>query len=243
MSDILIAGKELPESLELAVSFTKQNKNVFTSIRTDGELSTLEASDMIDACLWNKASAISARSFLIQGESKLKELTDYLFYFDALYFASKFEYDKTENITLASDTMINSFQFLANELLFRLEQRKDPVTVTFLLKTYPSKFDLVHNSTKTLNTLPASNIVSSAQEAFIALAQNFATLVQEKQYLSVALAKCDSSNEYYDNEELIAQWVAGNIEALKKSKSRQNAKQASTWIKVGSKVSGFSLFK
>lgn len=243
MGDILIAGKELPESLELAVSFTKQNRNVFTSIRTDGELSTLEASDMIDACLWNKGSAISARSFLIQGESKLKELDNYLFYFDALYFASKFEYDRTDNISMASDTMINSFQFLANELLFRLEQRKDPVTVTFMVKTYPSKFDILHAGSKALNTVPASNIVNSAQEAFIALAQNFATLVQEKQYLSVSLVRCDPSNEYYNNEEYIAAWISQNLEALKNSKNRQSAKNAATWVKVGSKISGFSLFK
>lgn len=242
MSDILIAGKELPDCLELAESFI-ENKKVFTSAKQDAEIANFEA-EGIFSCNWNKSSAISARSFIIKAETKLKELNQYLIYFDAVAFASKFELDRTENISTAVELMIASYQFLINELLIRLEQRKDPVVVSFLVKTYPSKFETLHNGTKALNLVPCCNIVSAAQAAFISLAENVSILVADRPYLSVLLAKCDPSNEFYSNETEIGKWISLGMDALEHSKSKQTAKQAATWIKVGQKVSsGFSLFK
>ena len=72
MSDILIAGKELPECLELAEGFTN-TKKVFISAKKDIDLSPFE-SEGIYSTNWNKASAISARSFLITAETKMKDL-------------------------------------------------------------------------------------------------------------------------------------------------------------------------
>lgn len=242
MSDILIAGKEMPDSADLAESLAKTNRTVMTAGKADLDLSTFEA-EGIYSCLWNRSSAISARSFLLQGETKLKELNEYVIVFDSKYYASKFELDRTENVSSAVDTMIASYQFIINELTLRLEQRKDPVTVMFLAKTYPSKSEMVHGG-RSANIVPTSNIVNSAQAAFISLAENFATYVNEKPYLSVVLAKCEISSDDYDNEVSIGEWIGKTMDSFANSKSKQSVKQASTWQKVGGKVSsGFSLFK
>ncbi|MCQ2583753.1 MAG: hypothetical protein MJ160_07585 [Treponema sp.] len=242
MSDILIAGKELPECLELAEGFTN-TKKVFISAKKDIDLSPFE-SEGIYSTNWNKASAISARSFLITAETKMKELNQYVVIFDANLFASKFELDKTENIPVGIETMFASYQFFVNELLLRLEQRKDPAMITFLVKTYPSKFETLHSSAKNVNLIPSSNIVNSAQSAFISLAENCSTLVADKPYMSVLLARCDSTNELYNEERAIGEWLSQSMDAIMQMKGHQSAKQASTWVKVGTKVStGFSLFK
>ena len=95
-----------------------------------------------------------------------------------------------------------------------------------------------------MNIHPTSNIVNSAQQAFIALAENFATLVADKQYLSVLLAKCDHSNELFNNEKYLANWVKESISAIEGYKNHQSVKQACSWVKAGNKVSsGFTLFK
>ena len=91
---------------------------------------------------------------------------------------------------------------------------------------------------------PTSNLVNAAQQAFISLAENISTLVSDKSYLSVILAKCDPSNELFDNEKQIAEWITQGIDTVKSMKNHQTIKQAGTWNKVGAKIStGFSLFK
>ena len=66
----------------------------------------------------------------------------------------------------------------------------------------------------------------------------------ERDYLSVILAKCAYSNELYKNEDAIADWTISAFDTVKTMKNAQTVKQATTWNKVGAKVStGFSLFK
>lgn len=243
MSDILIAGNDMPDSVELAEGLAKTNKKVICAAKGDVDLSNFEA-EGIFCSPWNRSSAISARSFLLQGETKLRELNEYLIIFDSRYYSSKFELDRTENVSAATDAMFASYQFLINELSNRLEQRKDNVTVMFLVKSYPCKNELVHSGNRNANIIPTSNIVNSAQAAFEALANNFATYVNEKSYLNVILAKCELNNDIYDNDAEIAEWISKTLESVSNSKNKQNVKQACTWQKVGGKISsGFSLFK
>ena len=243
MSDILIAGKEMPDSVELAESLAKTNRNVMSAAKVDVDFANFEI-EGIYGSTWNRSSAISARSFLLNGETKLRELDQYVILFDSKYYASKFELDRTENVSSAVDTMIASYQFLINELTLRLDQRKDPVTVMFLEKSYPSRFELVNSGSRNANIVATSNIVNCAQAAFEVLAENFATYVNEKAYLSVVLAKCEHTNDIYDNEAAIGEWIARTMDSVAASKSKQTLKQACTWQKVGGKVSsGFSLFK
>lgn len=242
MSDILLAGKDLPDCLEFAEGLLNSNK-VFTCAKKDLDLSPFE-SEGIYSCQWNRSSAISSRSFIIKAETTMQELDQYIIYFDSMFFASKFELDKTENVSVALDTMFASYQFFVNELLLRLEQKKDPAVVSFVLRSYPSKFETLHSSNKSVNLVPSSNIVNAAQCAFVSLAENISTLVADKPYMSVVLVNCEPANEMYNDEKALGTWVSQTMDSVRKQKSHQSVKQASTWLKPGTKVStGFSFFR
>ena len=242
MSDILLAGKDLPDCLEFAEGLLNSNK-VFTCAKKDLDLSPFE-SEGIYSCQWNRSSAISSRSFIIKAETTMQELDQYVIYFDSMFFASKFELDKTENVSVALDTMFASYQFFVNELLLRLEQKKDPAVVSFLFSSYPSKFETLHSSNKSVNLVPSSNIVNAAQCAFVSLAENISTLVADKPYMSVVLVNCEPANEMYNDEKALGTWVSQTMDSVRKQKSHQSVKQASTWLKPGTKVStGFSFFR
>lgn len=242
MADILIVGKDLPDNLDFAEAFVATRK-VFCVARDESEIHNFEAQGIL-ASTWNRDSAISSRSLIIKAETKLEELNEFVLFFDSYWFGTKFELDRTEDLSLAIETMIKGYQYFINELILRLEQRKEPVTVVFLVKTYPSKADLLHSGNKNINLHPTSNIVNAAQQAFISLAENFATLVSDRQYLQVLLAKCDNTNELFNSDKELAAWVKESITAIEGFKNHQGVKQACTWIKAGGKVSnGFSLFK
>ena len=86
--------------------------------------------------------------------------------------------------------------------------------------------------------------MSAAKQAFISMAENFSTIVSDKNYICVLLAKCSMGNELYKNEKLIGDWLCESLTTVSAAKNHQSVKAASTWNKVGSKVStGFALFK
>ena len=242
MADILIVGKDLPDSLDFAEAFVTTRK-VFGVVHDEGEAGNFEAQGIM-ATTWNRASAISSRSLIIKAETKLEQLNEYVLFFDSYWFGTRFELDRTEDVSVAVETMISSFQYFINELTLRLEQRKEPVTVAFVVKTYPSKAEIVHSGSKNINLHPTSNIVNAAQQAFISMAENFATLVSDRQYLSVLLAKCDQTNELCNSDKELGKWVKESLGVIEGFKTRQNVKQACSWVKAGGKISnGFSLFK
>ena len=241
MSNIVIIGKDLPDNLELAESYAAKGKTVFVTSKSEAETAKFE-SENIYATTWNKASAISAHSLIIKAETKLTDIEEVLFYFDAYHFASKFELDKSEEIANAVDSMINSYLYASCELLKRIDQIKDNTFVSFLIREYPSKCESL--SSKIPVNTPANTVVSAAQSAFISIAESFATNIADRPYLNVFLAKCPFNNELYKNEKAIAEWMCDSVEAIKGLKKPLNVKQAATWNKVGGKVStGFSLFR
>ena len=122
MSDILIVGKDLPDCIDFAEAFVATRK-VFCVTKEEGDAANFEA-EGIRAGTWNRASAISSRALIIKAETKLEELNQFVIYFDSYYFGTKFELDRTEDISLAIDTMVASYQYFINELLIRLEQQK-----------------------------------------------------------------------------------------------------------------------
>lgn len=242
MSNLLLMGKDLPDSLDFCEELSKNNRTVFTSSKPESEIINFE-SEKIYSCLCNKASAISAHSFIIKAETKLQRFDESIIIFDAPYFATRFTTDKADEISSAVDTMINSYLFFTSELLKRIDQSKEKAFVCFLLKTAPSKFELLSNSSKA-NQLPSTNIVTEAQALFETLAQNFATNVADRNYLNVLLAKKSYNSEGFQTDSEIADWITSSFDTLKNSKHPQTIKQALNWNKVGTKVStGFSLFK
>lgn len=243
MSKTLVIGKDLPDCLDFAEVLAKTERTIFTVAKSDAEVPNFEAENIF-ATTWNKSSAISAHSLLIKAETKFNTIDEVVFYFDTSYFCTKFELDRTEDISAAVDAMINPFLYMTNELLHRADQRKEKLIVSFLVKEYPSKNVVVNNSSKMPNVLPAAAIVSAAEAAFISIAENFATYVNDREYLSVLLAKCAFNNELYKNEKGIASWLAESLEVITKMKNKQSVKHATNWNKVGSKVqTGFTLFK
>ena len=241
MSNTLFIGKDLPDGLEFAEALADSGRSVFGIAKSESDASKFD-SEKIFASTWNKSSAVSAHSVIIKAETKLEKLDEVVFYFDASNFCTQFELDRTEDVSNAVDTMINSFIFSTAELLKRIDQSKEKISVAFLIKEYPSKYEMV--SSKTAGIVPASGIVSAAQAAFCALAENFSTYVAERNYLSVILAKCGFTNELYKNEDGIADWLVSSLDSLKTMKNPQTAKQAGVWNKAGAKVStGFALFR
>ena len=241
MSNTLLIGKDLPDSLGFAEVLADSGRSVFGTAKSEADAAKFE-SEKIYATTWNKASAVSAHSVIIQAETKLENFDEVVFYFDAANFCTQFELDRTEDLSNGIDSMISSFLYASTELLKRLDQRKEKASVLFLIKEYPSKYEML--SSKTAGLVPASTVVSAAQAAFCAIAENFATNVADRDYLSVVLAKCGFTNEFYKNEDGIADWVVSALNTVKTLKNPQTVKQACNWNKVGGKLStGFSLFK
>lgn len=241
MSNTLFIGKDLPDGLEFAEALADSGRSIFGIAKSEEDSAKFE-SEKIFSSTWNKSSAVSAHSIIIKAETKLESFDEVVFYFDSSYFCTHFELDRTEDISNAVDTMINSFLFSTNELLKRIDQRKEKITVGFIVKEYPSKFEML--SSKTSGIVPASGIVSSAQAAFCAMAENFSTNINGRDYLSVILAKCNYANELYKSEDMLADWLVSAFNTVKTMKNPQTIKQATTWNKVGGKLqTGFSLFK
>lgn len=241
MSNTLLIGKDLPSSLEFMEALTSTSRKVFGIAKNQTEENNFE-SENIYSTTWNKSSAVSAHSVLIKAETTLDDYNEVIFYFDSEYFASIYETDKTEEISNAVDNMINSFLFSTTELFKRIEQRKEKIIVSFLIKELPSKAEFTMS--KSSGITPASAIVSAAQQTFISLAESFASNVAGRNYLSVILAKGNNSNELFKNEKGLALWLAESFDAVRQMKNPQTVKQALNWNKLGSKVqTGFSLFK
>ncbi len=244
MSNTLIIGKDLPDSLEFAEVFANSGRKVFVASKPDSNVSNFEAEEIYSTS-WNRSSAISARSLIIKAETKIQDINEVIVYFDAPAYAAKFDTDKTENVSAAVDMMISGYQLFINEFLFRLNQRQEKTALSFLVRSCPSKYDMIHTySYKNTSIMPASNIVISSECAFIALAENIAAFYGDSQLCTVFLAQCNATNELYKNEQEIARWMISSFDALKEPKLKYGVKQATSWNKVGAKLStGFSLFK
>ena len=241
MSNTLLIGKDLPDGLGFAEVLADSGRSVFGTAKSEADAAKFE-SEKIYATTWNKASAVSAHSVIIQAETKLESFDEVVFYFDAANFCTQFELDRTEDLSNGIDSMVSSFLYASTELIKRLDQRKEKASVLFLIKEYPSKYEML--SSKTAGLVPASTVVSAAQAAFCAIAENFATNVADRDYLSVVLAKCGFTNDFYKNEDGIADWVVSVLNTVKTLKNPQTVKQACSWNKVGGKLStSFSLFK
>lgn len=241
MSNLLLIGKDLPDAADFAETMVSAGKQVFAVCKNESDIKNYESQNIFSA-VWNKGSSISTHSLLINAENKFTKVDEAVFYFDAPYFASKFDSDKIEEFAPAMDFMLTSFLYCTAELLRRVDQKQSKLSVIFLIKEAPSKYDTA--SQKSSIQSPVSNVVNIAQGAFEKLAENFSVNVSDRDYLSVILAKIPMNNELYKNEKGIAQWVSTSFETVAAMKNHQNVKQAGTWNKAGSKIqTGFSLFK
>ena len=75
MANLLILGKELPDSLELAETFSNNNRIIFSHSKAESEYANFDAENIFSTTI-NRASAISAHSFIINAETKLKSIDE-----------------------------------------------------------------------------------------------------------------------------------------------------------------------
>ena len=238
MANILVVGKDLPESESLLKSFELQGHKIFATANSDISIDN----DNIFTFSWNKASSISAKTLLIQAEAKLVQLDRVLIIFDSPSYAKKFESDKIEDCTQAIENMISGYMYFCHTLLGRLTQKTKKVSVGFYLRSAPSKADII--SAKAITQAPCTNNVSVAQASFKAMAENFCASLSELPEVSVFLVTSEPGNDLYASDRDTGVWFLNYFDALEKLKNKPSGKQALTWIKAGGKMpGGFGLFK
>lgn len=241
MPNTLLVGKDLPDSLDFAEVLSKLGRKVFVTNKSELDSAKFDTDDIFSGT-WNRNSAISARSLIIKAETKLKKIDEVIFYFDALHFATKFDSDKTENVSAAVEQMITGYQFFMSELLMRIGQRQEPIVISFLIRSAPSRYEMANAPMyKNLNLFPCSNIIAAAEKAFEVFAENTAVMLHSEENITVFLGQCNAANELYKNEQEIIRWLISSIETVANAK---NKSKSVSWNKAGSKIStGFSLFK
>ncbi len=235
-----MVGKDLPESENLIKSFELQGHKIFATSGT--EIGTTVSNENIFTFSWNKASSISAKTLLIQAESRLVTIDRVLIVFDGSSYAKKFESEKIEDCTQAVENMISGYIYFCQTLLGRLTQKNKNVSISFYLKSAPTKADIL--SAKGITQAPCTNNVAIAQAAFKALAENYCAVMNEIPDVSVFLCQSEPGNELYSSDRETGAWILSYFEALEKLKNKPSSKQAVCWVKTGGKMPGsFSLFK
>lgn len=236
MANILILGKDLPDSTDFIKSFELKGHKIFTSLKS-GSVANMD-SDSVMTYSWNKASAISTRAFLIQAESRLISFDRIIIYFDALSFSEMFQNDRVDELTVAMENMIYGYQYAVGELLARFRQKTPECQIMFLIQTSPTKT----NVAKIPGAVPCSVSVAAAQSAFIALAENSAYNFYELNCITPILARVDASNTLYRQDRGISEWACEFMDKVSSDKKRPTIKNCSSWVKAGSKSFGLGLF-
>ena len=235
--NILIAGKNLPESVDLAESFALQGFDVIITGRQE-EKKLLQNSN-IQVAPWNKTSAVSARSFVIQSEIASGKLDNALLYFDAPMFASQFTSFSIEESPRALDEMVSGFQYLAIELLTRFEQHRTKAKLIFAIKTHPSVNDVLHSQNlKSSISGPANPFVAAAEASFATFAENVAALYGDKENITILLVTGNSQSEIMKKDSTFASWLSNYIFQVDGLKRKIDAKHSAKWIKAGAKNPG-----
>ena len=240
--NILIAGKDFPDSEDFAEKIALGEFNVVCSGSMSDEEENKSASG-ISVCQWNRDSAISARSLIIQAETINGFTDNYILYFDAEYFTEKYNSCSTDICARACDSMILGFQYLSLEILNRIQQHKSPAKIIFLLKTNPTMNEVIHSSAlKKMNITPSNPIVSAAEAAFATFAENFAAQVLSEENISVLLITGDQQNETMSSDLNLGSWLKDYINSCDQLK--KGIPKSTSWIKAGAKASGgFNFFR
>jgi hypothetical protein len=261
----LIVGKEMPEFSDFAEGILHSDRNVIatglnieedesvkrTIAERKAQMSSYEESKDIESksgiCTfeWNKSSAISTRSLILQGEKYFSSLDEVVLFFDEEYISSLAGKMDAEEVSKNSDNYFTSFQNVALEVLARFEKKfsnSNPATLVFMLKECPCVADVVRVPSIKNGSLPiASPLVASSAAAFTAFAENIAALYGDLPFVNIVLVRFDSSKENYTSEQDLGQWLASYLDSLSQMKNKLSAKKSMQWVKPGSKNSSNSL--
>lgn len=240
MANILLVGKDLPESTNLVRGLELQGHTIFSSANPESEINI--ESPNIFSYSWKRASTISAKTLLIQAETKLSTIDYVIIVFDAQHYGSRFDADRLEDCTPAIEEMVSGYMYFCQTLLNRLAQKQNKTVVSFYLKAASGRRESSLQKTPGVN--PVTNSVAIAQNAFIALAENYAVSFYQLPHVYTFLASSDSSNELFNNEKETGIWFSNYYVALEDLKNRPDMKHSVSWIKTGSKMpSSFPFFR
>lgn len=242
---ILVAGKDMPGGIKVAEGLEASDRRVALSCGSndsDSAADDVDSSSSIAGVEWNRASPVSARTFVLEAESSLEELDEALLYFDEDEYSKNAGLLNSEECLRTSDSMVLCYQYLTMTLLERFEKKhsaENPASLVFLLKNSYTCADLNRNpSLKNGMNVFASPVVAAAASSFEAFAENIAALYSEMDYVNIVLVKVDAEDAV--SEKAVGQWIGEYNDSLYPS-LKSAAKKSVQWLKPGSKISKTSV--
>lgn len=241
--NLLIAGKELPAGAEFAEKMAAAGFHVVAA--GDAREKKPLPADGITVAPWNRSSAISARSLVIQAETAVGPVNNAVLYFDGPAYAAQFASFSPDECPRVLDAAVAGYEYLAMEILDRFERRKMPGKLVFVLKRHPCARDALRSAALKNGAAALLNpLTAAAQTAFAAFAENTAAFAGNRAAVTVLLVSGDYQNQIIGDDGAFAAWLSGYMDAVDALKTKPNAKTSSEWIKAGARNPGpFALFR
>lgn len=238
-STILIAGKELPAVNDFALALSLAGYNVAITATAEG---AVRKSGSLLTVPWNRSSAISARSLLLQTENEFGAVNTVILYFDAAVYAPQFTTFSPEECSRALDYMSSGYQHLAIECATRFEQKHLQGRLIFIYRTHPTVSDVLRTSQSQVVS-PCGPFVAAATSSFKAFAENVAAFIGDRPNTDVYLVSCDDmKSEVYNKDSMLSLWLNEYLSMTGKhtSRLRERSPRSVQWVKAGSK--GYGIF-
>ncbi|MBO4759855.1 MAG: hypothetical protein J5505_07345 [Spirochaetaceae bacterium] len=214
----LIAGKDYPAGTAYSTFAVEAERNVLITLPygVDSDISPLNTETMA----WNRPSPISARGAVLKAINAYKSLDEVILVFDAQFFAPDYTSGDIEGISHSVDDLILGYSYMAHEAITHFEKQGSGRLV-FILKYAPTSANPVRSGP---DVRPASIPLAVAQDAYIALAENYAARFENDKPYQITLVRADTNS---DSE--ICTWLFSYLNDLQNRKT-------SGWLKVGTKT-------
>ena len=230
---IIIAGKDFPETLAFVKAASANGYSVMASV--GGDEGAQIPAEPVKGFVWQKASPVSARSFVFEAQTALPKLTHALLIFDTLSYIKKIHVHDSQTLSSAIDELIASYMHITRELLGRFAKLGGG-TLCFVFKPYPenAKFGA------------RKETVSSSHAFVLAAASAFKTFAEQTAQSHALASDVDfvlcEEDPAAENDGETADFVFSALAAAETAKSA-GKKQSARWLRSGSKFSvGWHLF-
>ena len=240
---MVIAGKDIPESSDFASSISVKGRNVIITASADEKKETF-AENGYTVVPWNRASALSARSLILNSLNVSNHLDEAVLIFDESQFAVSFSRVDAAETARVIDELIIGYQYLTSEVIAHFDKKKmhneaiGMGKLVFLYKVNPNQNDATLNPNVRSGAALSSPLVAAAAAAFKAFAENIAALHTESETVYPVLVICDASMEVAHRDTTLASWLCDYLDSVDGLKKRPSAKQLVTWVKAGAKKAG-----
>lgn len=237
---ILYAGKDIPAGSDMASGAAFHGRKVMITCESTGDEEKPALADAI-VIPWNRGSVLSSRSLVLNCENS-GGMDEAVLIFDEALYASKFG-SVHENSRILEE-LIGSYQYLAQELVARLQRKETKSKLVFLYKSNPGLSEsVVSNSVKLSGNSFSYPLVAAAGGAFKAFAENTAASLVENQKITPLLVSCEYNNDLSSRDSALSVWLCDYMDSMDNLKKPLSAKQKVSWVKAGAKnPGGFGLF-